>query len=69
MRMHQDNKQNFASYFKVEFLGNGHAQEFQNKTFILRSIANQDKLTIEEELHERFDEDLEFIEESWPSEE
>ena len=23
-RMHKDNKQNYASYFKVEFLGNGH---------------------------------------------
>ena len=35
----------------------------------MRSIANQDKLTIEDELRERFDEDINFIEETWPSEE
>ena len=29
----------------------------------------EDKLTIEEELQERFDEDLVFIEDEWPSEE
>ena len=35
----------------------------------MRSIANQDKLTIEEELTEKFDEDLQFIEDRWPTEE
>ena len=35
----------------------------------MRSIANKDKLEMEDELRERFDEDLILIEESWPSEE
>ena len=39
-RMHKDNKQNYSSYFKCEFVGNGHDEEFRNKSFILRSIAN-----------------------------
>lgn len=50
----------------MEFVGNGHIEEFKNKTFILRSCANQDLIVIEDELRERFDEDLIFIEESWP---
>lgn len=35
----------------------------------MRSIANQEKLTIEDELRELLDEDICFIEESWPSDE
>lgn len=65
-KMHKDQKQNYASYFKVEFLGNGHIKEFRNKTYILRSIANQDKLTVEEEINDIFDEEISFIEDEWP---
>ena len=56
--MHKDNRQNYSSYFKCYFVGNGHDDEFRDKSFILRSIANQDKLEIEEELQEKFDSDL-----------
>ena len=56
--MHKDNRQNYSSYFKCNFVGNGHDDEFRDKSFILRSIANQDKLNVEEELNEKFDEDL-----------
>ena len=68
-RMHEDQRQHYASYFKVELLGNGHTEEFRNKTFILRAAALEDKLTIEDELMERFDEKLIFIEDKWPTEE
>ena len=35
----------------------------------MRSCANQDKSVIEEELQDRYDEDLIFIEDRWPNEE
>jgi len=68
-RMHKDNRENYASYFKVEFLGSRHTYDFQNKTFIMRGVANEDTSSIMDELIERYDEDLTFIDETWPTEE
>ena len=49
--MHKDQKKNYSTYFKVEFLGNAHLEEFRDKTFIMRT-PYQDKWDTEEELQE-----------------
>jgi len=45
-RMHKDNRENYASYFKVMFVGAAHLPEFRDKTFILRAIQNESSSAI-----------------------
>ena len=67
--MSQHARENHATYFKIKVFGNGHLQEFRDQTFILRTKANKTILEIEEKLLKRFDKELEFVEDNWPSEE
>ena len=66
--MHKDQKKNYSTYFKVEFLGNAHLEEFRDKIFIMRT-PYQDKWDTEEELQEQYDPDIVFVEDKWPTEE
>jgi len=66
--MHKDQKKNYSTYFKVEFVGNAHLEEFRNKTFIMRT-PYQDKWDTEEELQEQYDSEIVFVEDKWPTEE
>ena len=60
MKMHKDQKSNYATYFKVKFIGNGHLSEFRDKSFILRTGANETVFWVEEELQRVYDDDLNF---------
>lgn len=68
-RMNSDKKQNYTTYFKLQFIGNGHFFEFKDKTFILRSRMNEQALNIEDEMRDYFDKDIKFVETEWPSDE
>lgn len=61
-------RENHATYFKIKFFGQGHLEEFRDSTFILRTKANKTILETEEKLRKRFDPDLKYIEDEWPTE-
>ena len=67
--MAQHTRENHATYFKIYMFGNSQLQEFSDQTFILRTKANKTIIGVEEKLRKRFDKDLEFIEDEWPTEE
>ena len=68
-RMNNDKKQNYTTYFKLQFIGNGHSYAFKDKTFILRSRMNEQALNIEDEMRDHFDSEIKFVESQWPSDE
>ena len=67
--MSNDKRQEYATYFCIHFVGVGHIEQFRDKQFIYRAKANKTIFSMEEKLKKRYDSNLDFIEDEWPTEE